>query len=431
MIALLDANNFYATAEQVFRPSLKGRPLVVLSNNDGCAISRSEEAKALGIKMGVPWFQIAKMVESHGLVGLSANFTLYGDMSNRMMSIAAGFGPSQEIYSIDESFIGLEGVRGNLVERGYRVRARILQWTGLECGIGIGRTKTLAKLANHIAKSAERKPGTYPEHLARVCNLGDLSSEGLAALLGATPVGEVWGVGRRIGAQLAEAGVATALDLARLDPTTVRRRWSVVLEKTVRELQGTPCIDLEEVPPEKQQIAVTRSFGRSVSDLQPLLEAVSEFASRAGEKLRKQGSFAGQVYVFAHTSPFRQTPQFSRGITVPLRRPTADSQLLVAAACAGMRQIYEPGFEISKAGVMMLDLGSSSIHQAELDLEETDCKDRSGLMTAMDRLNSRFGKRTVFVGSAGLPQGHQWAMRQERRTPQYTTRLSDIPIARA
>lgn len=431
MIALLDANNFYASAEVVFRPSLRCKPVCVLSNNDGCAISRSEEAKALGIKMGAPWFKVASMVESHGLVGLSANFTLYGDMSNRMMSLAAGFGPSQEIYSIDESFVGLDGVRGNLVERGHKIRARILQWTGLACGIGIGATKTLAKLANHVAKSAERKPGSYPAHLARVCNLADLSPQDLEAVLAATPVGEVWGVGRRIGAQLSEGGVLTALDLARMDPAMVRRRWSVVLEKTVRELRGTPCIALEEVPSQKQQIAVTRSFGRPVSELGPMLEAVSEFASRAGEKLRKQGSFAGQVYVFAHTSPFRPPPRFSRGVVVPLRRPTADSQLLVAAACDGMRRIFEPGFQLSKAGVMLLDLGSSSAHQGELDLDAPAGRDKSGLLSAIDGLNQRFGKRTVFVGSAGVAESHEWGMRQERRTPQYTTRLSDIPIARA
>ena len=318
-----------------------------------------------------------------------------------------------------------------MVERGHKIRARILQWTGLACGIGIGATKTLAKLANHVAKSAERKPGSYSAHLARVCNLAALSPQELEAVLAATPVGEVWGVGRRIGAQLSEGGVLTALDLARMDPAMVRRRWSVVLEKTVRELRGTPCIALEEVPSQKQQIAVTRSFGRPVSELGSMLEAVSEFASRAGEKLRKQGSFAGQVYVFAHPSPFRPPRRFSRGVVVPLRRPTADSQLLVAAACDGMRRIFEPGFQLSKAGVMLLDLGSSSAHQGELDLDAPAGRDKSGLLSAIDGLNQRFGKRTVFVGSAGVAESHEWGMRQERRTPQYTTRLSDIPIARA
>ena len=431
MFALVDGNNFYATCETVFRPALAGRPLVVLSNNDGCAVARSEAAKALGIKMGAPWFQIAGLVESDGLIGLSAGFPLYGGMGDRMMSLAAGLGPTQEIYSIDESFIGLDGMRGDLVERAHKIRARILQWVGIPCGIGIGGTKTLAKLANHVAKYAGRKRGSYPANLARVCSFAVLSADEQQAVLQATAVGDVWGVGRRIGAQLKEGGVNTAWDLARLDPATVRRRWSVVLERTVRELRGQSCIPLEDAPSNKKQIAVTRSFGRSVSELGPMLEAVSEFASRAGEKLRKQGSFASQVYVFAHTSPFRPPPQFSRGVMVPLRRPTADSALLVAAAIAGMRRIYEPGYQLAKCGVMLLDLVESSLYQAELDLEPGEDRDQSHLMGTIDQLNRRFGKRTVFVGSAGVPQAHEWAMRQERRTPQYTTRLADVPIARA
>jgi DNA polymerase V len=217
MYALVDGNNFYVSCERVFRPSLNGCPVVVLSNNDGCAIARSNEAKALGIAMGAPWFKIKHMAESDGLVALSANFALYGDLSDRMMSLAAGLGPLQEIYSIDESFIDLTGVRGNLIERSHKVRARILQWVGIPCGIGIGATKTLAKLANHIAKTAERKPGSYPEHFAQVCNLATLTPPELEAVMAATPVNEVWGVGRQITKQLLEGGVNTVLDLARLD----------------------------------------------------------------------------------------------------------------------------------------------------------------------------------------------------------------------
>ncbi len=431
MYALVDGNNFYATCETVFRPSLAGRPLVVLSNNDGCAVARSEAAKGLGIKMGAPWFQISRLVESDGLVGLSANFPLYGDMSNRMMSLAAGLGPTQEIYSIDESFIGLDGVRGDLVARAHKVRARIHQWIGIPCGIGIGPTKTLAKLANHVAKSAQRKPGSYPVELARVCNLAALPPQVLQAVLQATAVGEVWGVGRRIGAQLVAGGVTTAWDLSKLDPATVRRRWSIVLERTARELRGQSCIALEEAPASKKQIAVTRSFGKPVTELAPLLEAISEFASRAGEKLRKEGSFASQVHVFAHTSPFKPPPQFSRGIVVPLRRPTSDTALLVAAAIAGMRSIYEPGHQLAKCGVMLLDLVESSLYQAELHLDDVDKRDQSHLMSAVDQLNRRYGKRTVFVASSGIPKTHEWAMRQERKTPQYTTRLADVPVASA
>ena len=312
MYALIDANNFYVSAERCFRPSLQGRPVIVASNNDGCAISRSNEAKALGVKMGQPLFEIQRNFPDAGIISLSANFTLYGDMSNRMMGIAAGLGPEQEVYSIDESFIGLAGVRGDLTARAHRMRERILQWIGIPTGIGIGTTKTLAKLANHVAKSADRKPGSYPAEFARVCNLAALPAADLDAVLAATDLGDIWGIGRRIGAQLQAEGLRTALDVARMDPATVRRRWSIVLERTVRELQGQPCIEFEEVAAAKKEIACTRSFGQPVTALVDLVEAVSEFAGRAAEKLRKQDGRAGQVLVFIHTSPFRANDkQFS------------------------------------------------------------------------------------------------------------------------
>lgn len=244
MFALVDVNNFYVSCERVFRPSLNGHPVIVLSSNDACTIVRSNEAKALGIKMGAPWFEIRHLEEQKGLVALSANFALYGEMSDRMMSIAAGLGPVQEIYTIDESFVGLDGVRGDLTKRSRAVRDRINRWIGIPCGVGIGAFKTLAKLANHIAKTAERNPGSYPDHMATVCNLGNVPGSDLYAILAATDVGEVWGVGRRIGQQLRDSGVHTVLDLARLSPSMVRDRWSVVPERTVRELQGEPCINM-------------------------------------------------------------------------------------------------------------------------------------------------------------------------------------------
>ena len=432
MYALVDGNNFYVSCERVFRPSLNGRPVVVLSNNDGCAIARSNEAKALGIKMGAPWFQIRHMEETEGLVALSANFTLYGDMSDRMMSLAAGLGPVQEIYSIDESFIGLQGVRGDLTKRSRAIRERIDRWVGIPCGVGIGQTKTLAKLANYIAKTAERKPGSYPAELAQVCNLTTLPAQDLDDVLAATLVEEVWGVGRRIATQLHEGGIHTVLDLARMEPATIRRRWSVVLERTVRELQGMQCIDLDDAPAPKKEIACTRSFGQAITELPPLVEAVSEFASRAAEKLRKQGSLASQLLVFAHTSPFRPGPRFNKSVVVPLRRPTADTGKLVWAAAMGMRRMYEPGYKMAKAGVMLLDLVPGSVLQGELDLEEEDQRDRTKLMVALDALNGRYGKGTVHSASTGgTNKGKDWGMKQERRTPQYTTRWEDMPVARA
>ena len=432
MYALVDGNNFYVSCERVFRPSLNGVPVVVLSNNDGCAIARSNEAKALGIKMGAPWFKVRHMAESEGLVALSANFALYGDLSDRMMSLAAGLGPSQEVYSIDESFIELTGVKGNLVERSHKIRSRILQWVGIPCGIGIGATKTLAKLANHVAKTAERKPGSYPDHLAQVCDLTSLTKRDLDEVLAATPVNEIWGVGPRITKQLNEGGITTALDLIRLDPAMVRGRWSVVLERTVRELQGTSCIDFERAPGPKKEIACTRSFGHPITELKDLNEAVTEFASRAAVKLRKQGSLVGQVLTFIRTSPFRDDAQYSRSTVVPLRRPTSDTAHIVAAALAGLKAIYRPGFKLAKAGVMFLDLQSDSIQQGELNLEAAEPQDRSRLMSALDGLNERYGRGTVLMASAGLAGNRRvWSMKQERRTPGYTTCVADMPVARA
>lgn len=436
MYALVDGNNFYVSCERIFRPSLQGIPAVVLSNNDGCAIARSNEAKALGIKMGAPWFQIKHLTDSHGLVALSANFALYGDISDRMMSLAAGLGPTQEIYSIDESFIGLEGVRGDLVERSHKIRSRILQWTGIPCGIGIGRTKTLAKLANHIAKTAERKPGMYPGHLAQVCNLEVLSVDERQRVFEATEVGEVWGIGRRIGKQLTDGGIKTVQDLVRMDVATVRKGWSVVLERTVRELQGTPCIGLDDAPAPKKEIACTRSFGHAVTELSDLTQAVTEFASRAAEKVRKQHSLASEVMVFIRTSPFRKDPQYSRSIIVPLRRPTADTGAIVQATVLGLRATYCQGFKYAKAGVMLLDLQSDSIIQGELDLGDDDSlediADKARLMSALDAINKRYGRGTMKMASAGLDGDRRvWSMRQERRTPAYTTNWADIPIARA
>lgn len=431
MFALVDGNNFYVACEQSFRPSLKGKPVVVLSNNDSCAIARSNEAKALGIRMGAPWFECRQLAEQHGVVALSANFCLYGDMSSRMMSIAAGLGHEQEIYSIDESWLNLAGVRGDLVKRGQDVRERILQWTGIPTGIGMGPTKTLAKLANHVAKSADRKPGSYPSEHARVCNLGALPAADLDAVLQATEVGDVWGVGRRIAKQLNDDGVMNVLQLANIDPATVRRRWSVVLERTVRELQGQQCIGIEHEQPPKKEIAYTRSFGQPVQSLFELTEAVTEFASGAAAKLRLQNGKAGQINVFIYTSPFRAGPQYSRSATVPLRRPTSDTPLLVKAAVSGLQAIYRPGFNFTKAGVMLLDLQDGNIEQQELDLE-ADPEQSSALMGTLDKLNDRFGRGTVLMASAGLEgKARTWSMRQNLLTPQYTTSWDDLPIAAA
>lgn len=429
MFALVDGNNFYVSCERAFDPSLIGRPVIVLSNNDGCAIARSNEAKALGIKMGAPYFQIKHLEITAGLIALSPNFALYGDMSERMMSLAAGLGPKQEVYSIDESFIELDGVR-DVTRRAWTIRDRIARGVGIPCGIGIGPTKTLAKLANAIAKDAERKPGSYPAHLARVCNLAEMPSKELQTILEQTHVGDVWGIGRRISYQLIEAGIGNVWQLTQADLATIRRRWSVVLERTVRELRGESCISMEDVPPPKKMIACTRSFGRPVEELEPLVEAVSEYASRAAEKLRRQNGLAGQVQVFAHTSPFREGPRYSRSIILPLLRPTADTALIARSAIAGIQRIYEPGFELVKAGVILLDISDGRTQQAELDLGDAS-KDRSALFSALDRINQRYGRGTLHLAATGVDAGSaRWGMKQERRTPRYTTNINEIPVAR-
>ncbi|WP_024972712.1 DUF4113 domain-containing protein [Ralstonia pickettii] len=252
-------------------------------------------------------------------------------------------------------------------------------------------------------------------------------------MLAATPVEEVWGVGRRIAAQLKEGDIHTVLDLARMDQATVRQCWSVVLERTVRELQGQSCVDLQDAAPDKQEIACTRSFGRPVTVLEDLSEAVSEFASRAAEKLRRQEGLANQVLTFVRTSPFRPDPQYSRSIVVPLRRPTADSSLIADAALTGLRCIYKPDFLYAKAGVMLMELQPASVHQGELQLDEEpgERRDKGRLMGALDGLNRRYGRGTVLLGSTGLEgDRRRWAMKQERRTPQYTTRWEDMPVVR-
>lgn len=447
--ALVDGNNFYASCERVFEPRLIGRPLVVLSNNDGCAIARSEEAKALGIAMGAPWFRIRHLEQQAGLVALSANFSLYGDMSQRLMEVAAALGCGQEIYSIDECFIDLAGVP-DASARARQTRERIQRWLGLPTCIGIGPTKTLAKLANHIAKSAERKPGSYPARLAQVCNLLELSARQRDWLLQRTPVAEVWGVGPRWAAQLQAHGVQTALQLQRLDPALVRQRWSVVLERTVRELGGLACIGLEQAPAPKQQIACTRSFGQPVTELDDLRQALSHFCSRAALKLRQQGSRAGALLVFIRTSPFRpQDAPYARSLVLPLSPPSDDTVRLVGAALQALQALYRPGYRYAKAGVMLLDLQAAP-PQATLDwgAPDEDGGDGEGsgrsqrLMQALDAVNARFGAQALRLGSSGggggppapgcaEPAARPWQMRQQRRSPRYTTRWDELWQVRA
>lgn len=416
-IALVDVNNFYVSCERVFNPRLEGKPVVVLSNNDGCAVARSNEAKALGIKMGQPWFQLKDWAQRRGIAAYSSNYALYADMSNRVMNILAAFSPRQEVYSIDECFLDLTGFKAQeLMLHGQRIRQRVKQWVGLPVCVGIGPTKTLAKLANHIAKQ-------YPES-GGVCNLNDASPQQRYDWFSRIAAGEVWGIGRRLVPQLRDIGIKTVRDLQRACPAAMRARFSVVMEKVIRELNGVACIELEEVAPLRKQIVSSRSFGVPVSDLASLEEAVSLYTRRAAEKLRRQQLSAGSVYVAIRTSPFNTQEQYyANGMIIPLPAPSADTMRLTKAALWGLRKIYRSGYRYQKARIMLA--GLVSINDRQCDLFSLAEENKSGkLMEVMDRINVRMGNGTLKLASEGFRQ--PWKMKQANRSPSYTTNWDEL-----
>ena len=438
MYALVDVNNMYVSCERVFKPTLRGRPVVVLSNNDGACIARSNEAKDLGVEMAQPWFQVKHLERSAGLIALSANFELYGDMSSRMMSLAAAYAPRQEVYSIDECFLDFEGVPADLTAVGRDLRHQVLKWTGLPTSVGFGATKTLAKLANHVAKTADRKPGSYPQPLVQVCDFTAMVPAELDAVMAGTEVGSVWGIGRKTAPKLLDVGIRTVLDLKHADAAALGRRFSVVIEKTVLELQGTRCLDMDDAPLVHQQIMCSRSFGNAVTELADLVEVVSGFAVRVARRLREQRSVASAVHVFIRTSPHRaHDRQHAPSATMPLPRPTADTRMLVVAAVQALRSIYKPGYSYAKAGVMLLELQDDrQEQQASLDLfdapEQKQPDGRRDLMETIDTLNERFGRDAVSIASASRHSKHSaHASRQDRRSPRYTTRLDEVVTVRA
>jgi DNA polymerase V len=422
LYALVDCNNFYCSCERVFNPKLENVPLVVLSNNDGCAVARSAEAKALGIKMGEPWFELKHLVKRHGLVGLSSNYTLYGDMSQRVMQVLRDFTPDVEVYSIDESFLRIERMQllwPSHADMGQAIRLRVRQWTGIPVCVGIGPTKTLAKLANHIAKKSPEFEG--------VVDVTAFPEKDLATLLSRVDVGEVWGVGHRIAAKLEGLGIRTVEDLRRASPKMIRLHFSVVLERTVAELQGVSCLALEDVAPPKKQIVSSKSFGQMVETLAELGEALSTYVSRAAEKLRVQGSVCGALQVFVMTNRFRaEDPQYSNGMVVPLSNPTNNTLPLAAAALYGLKRIYRPGFSYKKCGVMLMDLSPVTQRQQSLFSQVDDeAKHSQALMTVLDNINARYGRDTLTIASAGTQRG--WVALAENKTPCYTTRWGELP----
>jgi DNA polymerase V len=417
-IALIDVNNFYVSCERVFNPKIKTKPVVVLSNNDGCAVARSTEVKALGVGMGAPWFKFKDLAKQHGIIAYSSNYALYADMSNRVMSILRQYSPDQEVYSIDESFLDLTHFQSkDLIAYGQSMRRRILQWTSLPVCVGIGSTKTLAKLANHCAK---KKP-----EFNSVCHFNTMSPTELDGLLGQVAVGEVWGVGRKLAPKLNALGIHTVLDLKKANPQHMRQQFSVVMEKTIQELNGTVCIELEEIRPIKQQILSSRSFGYPVQDYNSLAESITLYMSRAAEKLRKQQSFAASVYVYIRTSPFKEKqPFYSNGLTIALPTPTDDTRKLVGVALWGLRQIYKSNYQYAKAGVMLGELVPAEGIQTDLFSATQVSAKNSKLMLAMDGINKKMGKESIKLASEGFTR--PWKMKQENKSPCYTTKWHEL-----
>ena len=418
--ALIDVNNFYVSCERVFNPALIGIPVVVLSNNDGCAVARSNEAKALGVPMGAPWFKFKDLAQKYGIVALSSNYGLYADMSNRVMNILREFSPDQEIYSIDESFLDLTEFQSrDLIEYGQQMRRRILKWTGLPVCVGIGSTKTLSKLANHCAKKRAVFNG--------VCNFNAMSATELNELLSQIEVGEIWGVGRKLAPKLQALGYNTVLDLKRANPEALRQQFSVVMQKTIHELNGIICIEMEEIAPPKKQIVSSRSFGQAVYDYNSLAESITLYMSRAAEKLRKQQYYAGSAYVFIRTSEFKpEHPYYSNGMTISMPSPTDDTRQLVNVVLWGLKQIYKPNIKYAKAGVMLSELVPSEGVQTDLFSQLHASPKSKALMAAMDKINRKMGKESVKLASEGFKR--PWKMRQENKSPCYTTRWEDLPI---
>ncbi|UVM13094.1 translesion error-prone DNA polymerase V subunit UmuC [Pseudomonas protegens] len=413
VFALIDCNSFYASCERVFRPDLAKVPIVVLSNNDGCVIARSYDAKPF-VKMGEPYFQIKHKLRQHGIVAFSSNYALYGDMSERVMSLIESMVPAVEVYSIDEAFADITGIN-SLEQFGRQIRAQVLRCTGIPVGVGIASTKTLAKLANHTAKRLQAQTGG-------VVDITDPVKRDW--VLRNTDVAEVWGIGRRMKVHLDGMGIKSAMDLARADPWTLRKNFSVVIEKTARELAGTPCLELDEPDPPKQEICCSRMFGKRLTELAPIKEAVATYMMRASEKLRAQNSLCKKIRVSIRTGMFNpEEAKYANGVLAELPYPTNDVRLMTKMAVEALDRVFRPGFKYSKAEVMLLNLCQPGEYTGDLfavaQPSETD-----KVMKVLDQINGRWGRGTL--RAASVPTSPDWGMRREMMSQSYTTKLDQL-----
>ena len=413
VFGLIDCNSFYASCERVFRPDLAKIPIVVLSNNDGCVIARSYDAKPF-VKMGEPYFLIKHKLRQHGIVAFSSNYALYGDISERVMSLIEAMVPAVEVYSIDEAFADLTGIDG-LDALGRKIRSQVLRCTGIPVGVGIAATKTLAKLANHTAKRLQAQTGG-------VVNISDPVKRDW--VLRNTDVGEVWGVGRRMKVHLNTLGIKSAMDLAKADAWSLRKHFSVVIEKTARELAGTPCLELDEPDTPKQEICCSRMFGKRLKELPPIKEAVATYMMRASEKLRAQNSLCKKIRVSIRTGMFNpEEAKYANGVVVDLPYPTDDVRLLTKAAVDALDRVFRPGFSYSKAEVMLLNLCQPGEYTDDL-FAASQPTEATRVMAVLDQINGRWGRGTL--RSASVPSCPDWAMRRELMSQSYTTRLDQL-----
>ena len=412
-VAIVDCNNFYASCERLFKPRLNGKPVVVLSNNDGCVIARSNEAKALGIKMGDAYHLRKQEFARWGVVIFSSNYALYGDVSARVMRVMSEFTPDLEIYSIDEAFLGLSGF-ADPEAHARQLRAAVGQRVGIPVCVGIAPTKTLAKVANRTAKKDPQSGG--------VCYLATEAAQ--TAALEKLALDDLWGVGYRLPRRLAEIGITTPLQLRDADPTLIRQRFNVGLQRTVLELRGIPCLDLERDSPDSKTICSARSFGRAVEGFEELAEALTTYVSRSAEKLRRQGLAAAAVSVLVSTNRHKpEEPQHHATRHVRLTIATADTARLIRAALWGLQQIYRPGFRYKKTGILLLDLIPAAGVQGSLFLKPDDPR-RLALMGAIDAVNRRYGRDRVRFAGTGLKRG--WKLKAEFHSPRYTTRWDEL-----
>ncbi len=414
VFALIDCNSFYASCERVFRLDLRTKPVVVLSNNDGCVIARSADAKPF-IKMGDPYFQIKDKLRKHGIVACSSNYELYGDLSERVMTIIESMVPASEVYSIDEAFAELTGMPGDLERLGRQIRAEVYRRTGIPVGVGIASTKTLAKLANFAAKK-------WQAHTGGVVDLRDKTKR--EWVLKKCDASDVWGIGRRMSAHLEAINIRTAWELAHADAWTLRKKFSVVVEKTARELAGITCLELDEPNPPKQEICCSRMFGQRLTDLARIKEAVATYASRGAEKLRAQESLCKRIRVSIRTGMFNpDEAKYANGVLVQLAYPTDDSRLLARAALEGVERVYREGFLYSKAEVLLLDLSQRGEITGDLFAASQPVASEK-LMGVLDTVNARWGRGTMRLAS--VPVDPLWGMRREMMSQSFTTKMEEL-----